>query len=396
MFADFEPDYAYSALSSTPTVDPDDDPLTVRDALSSPDAAEWHAAMEDEVKSLKANKTWSLVPLPPGWSPITCKWVLRRKYHPDGSVARYKARLVARGFSQVEGLDYNETFSPVLRMASFRILLALAVLLDLELHHLDVQTAFLHGDLPEEIYMEQPPHFVSTEHPLYVCHLLRSLYGLKQSPRLWFQRFNKLMLSLGYTRLLSEPNIYIRHTQHSPLVVALYVDDIPLLGTKSEVIKAKSEIASAFSITDLGPLTYFLGLQVKRDRQLGTLLVHQSKFVQEIFKQFGMISLKPATTPLAATCKLSLADCPTTDRDKAYMQQFPYKQLIGKIRYLVTGIRLDLCHSINFLSRFMHNPGLMHWKALQRVVRYLRFTPTHGLLYPLSISSASQLLGWLV
>jgi hypothetical protein len=261
----FEPEFAFSALGSpTTTSDVSDDPLTINEALQSPDRVEWHAAMAKELESLEANKTWTLVPLPMGRSPISCKWVLKKKLNPDGTVARYKARLVARGFSQVEGLDYSETFSPVLRMASFRLLMALATILDLEVHHLDVQTAFLHGDLPEEIYMSQPPGFESHSQPNYVCRLHRSLYGLKQSPRLWFQKFNNFMLSHGYSRLLSEPNIYIRHnhTSNRLLVVALYVDDIPIVGTPSEITQAKLELSKAFSITDLGPLSYFLGMQV--------------------------------------------------------------------------------------------------------------------------------------
>ncbi|MCO5584252.1 hypothetical protein L7F22_038176 [Adiantum nelumboides] len=192
--------------------------------------------MKDEIDSLQKNNTWTLVPLPPARKPISCKWVLRRKLHPDGSVARYKARLVARGFSQIAGLDYGDTFSPVLRMSSFRLLLALAATLDLEIFHLDVQTAFLHGELPEELYIEQPPYFVSETAPHSVCRLHRSLYGLKQSPRLWFHNFNAFMLSHGYQRLHSEPNVYTRHTRDSILVVALYVDDIPMLGSSREVI----------------------------------------------------------------------------------------------------------------------------------------------------------------
>ena len=184
----FETDFAFLALGSPSTTsDVSDDPLTIIEALQSPDHVEWKTAMEKELESLDANKSWTLVPLPIGRSPISCKWVLKRKLNHDGTVARYKARLVARGFSQVEGLDYSETFSPVLRMASFRLLMALATILDLEVHHLDVQTAFLHGDLPEEIYMSQPPGFESHSQPYNVCWLDGSLNGLKQSPRLWFQ-----------------------------------------------------------------------------------------------------------------------------------------------------------------------------------------------------------------
>ncbi|MCO5576728.1 hypothetical protein L7F22_030545 [Adiantum nelumboides] len=232
--------------------DADADPISPEAALAGPDSNLWHAAMSEELASLHRNRTWSLVPLPEGRQPITCKWIIRRKLHPDGSIARYKARLVARGFSQIPGLDYGDTFSPVLRMSSFRLLLAMAAQFDFELYQLDVQTAFLHGDLSEELYMQQPPLFESSEYPHHVCRLHRSIYGLKQSPRLWFQRFNDFMLAHGYTRLLSEPYIYIRHTPISSLIIALYVDDIPVAGSsKSVVLDAIAEIKSVVPITDL-------------------------------------------------------------------------------------------------------------------------------------------------
>ncbi|MCO5572916.1 hypothetical protein L7F22_026677 [Adiantum nelumboides] len=213
--------FAGSAMSSIAETPEDGDPVSVEAALSGPCADLWRQAMESELSSLQSNHTWSLVPLPHGCQPISCKWVLRRKLHPDGRVARYKARLVARGFSQIPGLDYSETFSPILQMSSLRLLLAIATLFDLELYHLDVQTAFLRGELPEELYMQQPPHYESSAHPCYVCQLHRSIYGLIQSPRLWFKRFNDFMITHGYTRLCSEPNVYIRHNSFSFLAVAL-------------------------------------------------------------------------------------------------------------------------------------------------------------------------------
>ncbi|MCO5566722.1 hypothetical protein L7F22_020401 [Adiantum nelumboides] len=338
--------FAGSAMPSVAETPEDGDPVSVEAALSGPCADLWRQAMESELSSLQSNHTWSLVPLPHGRQPISCKWVLRHKLHPDGSVACYKARLVARGFSQIPGLDYSETFSPVLRMSSLRLLLAIAALFDLELYHLDVQTAFLHGELPEELYMQQPPHYESSAHPRYVCRLHRSIYGLKQSPRLWFKRFNDFMITHGYTRLCSEPNVYIRHNSFSFLAVALYVDDIPVLGSsKSVASEAVAQLKAAFPITDLGDLTYFLGLQIIRDRSTGTLLVHQSSYVDNLLKEFGPADLKPSHTPLPTGCKLSLSDSPIFDSDKAYMTQYPYRQLIGKMRYLVTGTRLDICHA---------------------------------------------------
>ena len=188
--------------------------------------------------------------------------------------------------------------------------------------------------------------------------------------------------------------MYICHNSFSFLAVALYVDDIPVLGSSKTVVShAVAELKVAFPITDLGNLTYFLGLQIIRDRSVGTLLVHLSSYVDNLLKEFGLADLKPSHTPLPTGCKLSLADCPISDSDKAYMTQFPYRQLIGKMRYLVTGTRLDIFHACNFMSKFMHNLGIKHWKALVRIARYLKSTRHLGICYHPTQSSSSSLLG---
>ena len=159
------------------------------------------------------------------------------------------------------------------------------------------------------------------------------------------------------------------------------MDDIPIVGTPSEITQAKLELSKAFSITDLGPLSFFIGMQVTRNRSMGTLIIHQNKFINEILKSFGMLNIKPCITPLSLTCNLSISDGLTTKRDINFMKQFPFKQLKGKLRYLVTGTRPDLCCAIDYLSRFMHNPDLMHWKSLQRVMRYIKHIFNYGLTY---------------
>ncbi|MCO5559523.1 hypothetical protein L7F22_013124 [Adiantum nelumboides] len=254
----------------------------------------------------------------------------------------------------------------------------------------------LHGELPEELYIEQPPYFVSETAPHSVCRLHRSLYGLKQSPRLWFHRFNAFMLSHGYQQLHFEPNVYTRHTRDSILVVALYVDDIPMLGSSREVIDyAVSELKSVFPITILGNLTYFLGLQIIRDRTHQTILVHQSSYISSLLREFGFSDIKLAVTPLPVTCKLSLQDCPTNMHEKEYMSQFPFRPLLGELRYLVTSTRPDICYACNFLSRFMHNPSMAHWKSLIRVVRYLKHTNNLGIKFSSqSTSQPTPLIGW--
>ncbi|MCO5586674.1 hypothetical protein L7F22_040616 [Adiantum nelumboides] len=236
------------------------DGITMSEALAGPDASLWRQAMDSEYQSLLDNGTWELVPAPPQRKLVTCKWLLRKKLRPDGTISRYKARLVARGFSQVPGIDYG--FSPVLRITSFRVLIALAAQFRFLIHQMDVRIAFLHGDLEEEIYMKQPPGYVSTEHPNYVCKLLKSLYGLKQSSRQWYRRFHQCMLDLGYIRFTSEPNIYTRHTPGVFFLLAIYVDDILLLSSSEPaLLTTKEDLQSVFSMTDMGSLHFCLGIQ---------------------------------------------------------------------------------------------------------------------------------------
>ncbi|MCO5569492.1 hypothetical protein L7F22_023205 [Adiantum nelumboides] len=185
--------------------------------------------MDSEYQSLMENGTWQLVAALPDRNLVTYKWLLRKKLHVDGSISRYKAKLVARGFTQVPGMDYNETFSPVLRITSFRVLIAIAAQFGFLLHQMDLCTAFLNGNLQEEICMTQPDCYISPQHPDYVCRLLKSLYGLKQSPRQWYQRFRQCMLTLGYTRFHSDANVYSHNTFDILLFLAIYVDDIVLL-----------------------------------------------------------------------------------------------------------------------------------------------------------------------
>ncbi|MCO5601917.1 hypothetical protein L7F22_056043 [Adiantum nelumboides] len=294
------------------------------EALSGPEASSWRQAMDSKYQSLMANGTWQLVPAPPNRKLVTCKWLLRKKFHADGSVSRYKAQLVARGFTQIPGMDYSETFSPVLRITSFRVLIAIAALFGFLLHQMDVRTAFLNGDLQEEIYMSQPDGgYTSLQHPDYVCRLLKALYGLKQSPRQWYLCFHQCMISLGYTRFQSDANVYNHHSTNVLLFLAIYVDDILILSNSQYAIdKAKGELQASFSMIDMGTLHYCLGIQ-----------------------------------------------------------SFPFANILGGIRYLVTCTRPDICFATNLLSRYMKAPSLQHIQHLKRLMRYLQHTKDYGICF---------------
>ncbi|MCO5581729.1 hypothetical protein L7F22_035618 [Adiantum nelumboides] len=243
------------------------DEISLDEALSGPEASSWRQAMDSKYQSLMANGTWQLVPAPPNRNLVTCKWLLHKKFHADGSVSRYKARLVACGFTQIPSMDYSETFSHVLCITSFRVLIAIAALFGFLLHQMDVRTAFLNGDLQEEIYMSQPDGgYTSLQHLDYVCRLLKALYGLKQSPRQWYLCFHQCMISLSYTRFQSDANVYSRHSTNVLLFLAIYVDDILILSNSQYAIdKAKGELQASFSMIDMSTLHYCLGIQIFKE-----------------------------------------------------------------------------------------------------------------------------------
>eukprot|EP00253_Pinus_taeda_P007745 PITA_07745 len=223
--------------------------------------------MNEEYCSLLENDTWDLVPLQKGQKLVRCKWVYKTKYGPDGKVNKHKARLVAKGFSQVEGIDYTETFSPIAKMNSILLVLSLAASFKWEVHHMDVKSTFLHGDLHEEIYMEQPIGFIQTDSSL-ICRLKKSFYGLKQDPRAWYAKMDSFLLESGFSRCHSDNIVYTKKVGKSLIILVLYLDDLILTGSDPNLINhVKSSLKKKFKMTDLGHLHYFLGLQVLQSKE---------------------------------------------------------------------------------------------------------------------------------
>ncbi|MCO5613209.1 hypothetical protein L7F22_067485 [Adiantum nelumboides] len=357
------------------------DEISLDEALSGPEASSWRQAMDSKYQSLMANGTWQLVPALPNRKLVTCKWLLRKKFHADGSVSRYKARLVAQGFTQIPGMDYSETFSPVLCITSFQVLVAIAALFGFLLHQMDVRTAFLNGDLQEEIYMSQPDGgYTSLQHPDYVCRLLKALYGLKQSPRQWYLRFHQCMNSLGYTRFQSDANVCSHHSTNVLLFLAIYVDDILILSNSLYAIdKAKGELQASFSMIDMGTLHYCLGIQVLQNPSKGLIRISQQTYIQSLLTKFNMSSCKGVETPLPTSLKLKQLDSTLTASTET--QSFPFANILGGIRYLVTCTRPDICFATNLLSRYMKAPSLQHIQHLKLLMRYLQHTKDYGICF---------------
>ena len=244
--------------------------------------------MDVEYAAFIQRETWTLVPRPIDANVVSCKWVYSLKYNPDGSIARYKARLVARGFSQAYGLDYHETFSPVARLSSIRVLFSIALDQSWPLHQLDVSNAFLYGDLDEKVFMEQPPGYVAQGESSEVCLLKKAIYGLKQSPRAWFHKFSQLLFSYGFVSTVSDPTVMQKRTPHGCVILAVYVDDIIITGSDDvEVTVTKAYLAQHFVTRDLSPPRYFLGLEIAY--RPGQMSICQRKYVLDLLEETGML-----------------------------------------------------------------------------------------------------------
>lgn len=367
-----------------PVVD-DDIPSTYREAMRNSESVEWKDAMSEEMQSLHKNQTWELVQLPKGKKAIGCKWVYTKKEGSTGTDSvRFKARLVAKGYAQQEGIDYNEIFSPVVKHSSIRILLALVAQFDLELAQLDVKTAFLHGDLDEEIYMSQPDGFKVPEKENLVCKLRKSLYGLKQSPRQWYKRFDRFMIGQKYTRSHYDHCVYFRKLRDGSFIyLLLYVDDM-LIACKSklEIDKLKTQLRNEFEMKDLGEAKKILGMEIDRDRVKGTVCLSQKQYLKKVLQRFGMDkNTKPVSTPLAHHFKLSALMSPRTDKEREYMAQVPYACAVGSLMYAMVCTRPDISQAVSIVSRYMHDPGKMHWQAVKWILRYILGTVDVGLMF---------------
>ncbi|KAF5465899.1 hypothetical protein F2P56_015863 [Juglans regia] len=268
---------------------------------------EWRLAMHSEITALLHYQTWDLVPPSPSYNLLGSKWILKSKRRADGSLERRKARLVAQGFHQQHGLDYTETFSLVVKPVTIRLLLSLAISSNWPLHQLDIQNAFLHGDLDEDVYMKQPPGFVHSDLPSYVCKLKKSIYGLKQAPRAWFAKLSDKLLSLGFRCSASDSSLFILRTASTSIFILVYVDDIIVTGSCSKLIyEFVQSLGSYFPVKDLGPLHFFFGIEVTCNTK--GLFLSQCKYINDLLHHTNMNNCKSVTTPMSTSEKLSAFD----------------------------------------------------------------------------------------
>lgn len=351
----------------------EDIPGNYVDVKGRPDELQWRDAIAEELKSHKKNQSW--IPVKPSKAVklLSSRWVFGLKEDEHGNATRYKARLVVRGCQQRPG-EYTDTYAPVARLPTIRLLLSVALQFGFRIHQLDVKTAFLHGDISEEIYM-RPPDGVTVPNG-YVLKLQRSIYGLKQSPRQWNRKFHDFIVTIGFIQSTADYCIYIYRTNDTLVYLLIYVDDILITGNDDKIItKIKQQLSARFEIKDLGDINTFMSLNIKYDVKKGIMKIDQSKYAKKIVKRFGMETSNPVKTPIEPNLKLEKND------DDNLVTQKPYREVIGSIMYLMLGSRPDLCYPVSYLSRFQEKPMEIHWVHLKRLLRFLNGTTNVALVY---------------
>ena len=363
-----------------------DEPKTFEEAMQRDDSAEWKAAMDLEMKAMMDNGTWDMVPLPPGAHVMGCKWVLSKKRNSDGSLDRYKARVVAKGYTQEQGIDYNETFAPTLRYETLRVLLALAAAKDMAIDHIDISNAFLNGTMKETVYMQQPPGY-ETGGADMVCRLVKTIYGTKQAGNEWNNELNGFMLaSLGFTRCKSDSCVYVKKSRTNQVITAgVFVDDILpfyLKEDQAEWMELKALLMAKYKARDMGSAHWVLGMTITRDRDRRTIHIGHELYLTKVIKEFGMDTCNATRTPAEGTV-LSIKGSPATIEEGKSMNidVSQYRAMVGSLMYASISTRWDLAQSVGALTRYMQNPGTAHVNAAKRVLRYIKGTLTRGLEY---------------
>ena len=352
------------------------EPTSYTDAMNSPDAELWKVAIQDEYDSLMLNQTWSLSDLPPGRTCIKSRWIFKIKPGAHGSDNRYKARLVAKGFSQRPGIDFEETFSPVIKHDTLRVVLSLVAAHDLEMSQLDVKTAFLYGELDEEIYLQQPEGYVVAGKEGSVCRLHKCIYGLKQASRVWNRHFDYFIRKFGLRPSPADPCLYLRQEKGEFVILIIWVDDGLVCSDNENLISDIIEYLRKYFEMRCTAADLFVGLSIHRDRLAKTLFLSQPAYIKKILKRFNMLDCRPRSLPAEPGHHLQRS----TEKNEP-KETMPYREAVGSLMYLTVATRPDISYSVGQVSQFCENPEPSHWEAVKRILSYLRGTSLHGIRF---------------
>ena len=359
--------YTFSTTQQEETVA---EPKTYEETVNSSKAKYWKQAMQAEVDSLENNNTWAFVDKPQDKNVLPGKWVYKVKYSADGEVDKYKARHVAKGFAQVEGLDFFETYAPTCKPETFRTLLAVATQKGLELRQMDVKSAYLHSEIEEEIYLEQPQSFVKQgkNGQTLVCKLNKSIYGLKQTAKNWYESLANLLIKNGFQRSRNDYCLFVRKEEDGTFsYILLWVDDIITAGEHNVVNAIKSLLEKSFKMDDRGELHWFQGMRILRSED--KITVDQEKYIENLIEQFNMTNCKPKATPGEVNLKLV-----KNNGEHQLVDTKLYRSLVGSLLCIGKQTTPDILNVVNQLSRFFEKPDTTHWKAAKDVLRYLKGT----------------------
>lgn len=346
---------------------------------------EWIDACKDEIQSIEKNEVWTLVDLPIGAKPIGLRWIFKIKRNSDGSINKCKVRLVAKGYVQQQGIDFDEVFAPVARLETIRLLIGIEATNGWEVHHLDVKTAFLHGELKEIVYVTQPKGFEVKGSERKVYKLNKALYGLRQAPRAWNNKLNRILLEFGFEKCSKEHSVYRKTVGQSILVVDVYVDDLFVCGASEKIIgDFKREMGSKFDMSDLGKLSYYLGIEVHQEE--GYISLNQRRYAFKILEENGMENCNMSHTPMENGLKLSKY------REEEDIDATRCRRVIRCLRYLIH-TRPDLSYTVGVLSRYMTSSKVSHEAAMKHCLRYLRGTTSLGLTFARSSLGIPKLVG---
>ena len=343
------------------------------DFSSASQHAEWQLAIQKEVDAIPRNRTWDIIDRPSDRKPITAKWIFEIKRTAKGVVNRLKARIVARGFQQKEGIDYNEIFAPVVKWSTILLILALATKYNWPLHQMDIISAFLNGTINEDILMEIPEGFPSAGDNTKVCQIKQALYGLKQSPKAWYDRINSWLQEHGFIRSECDSNLYFTHRNGKTTILLLYIDDLIITGNDTKNIKnLKSKLHEDFEMTDLGAASHYLGIEIHRQEE--GIFIHQQGYIQKLLQKFNLenCNLVKLSIDLSTILQKEMG---TGKTDPAI-----YCSLVGSLLYL-THTRPDISYAISCVSRFMQEPETAHFLAAKMILRYLKGTSNYGTLF---------------
>ena len=357
-------------------------PTTYQEAMESEDNEHWEEAIARELRSLEQHQIAEVVPRPVGKPVLPVKYVFKVKGKKDGTIEKYKARVVTKGFRQAYGVNYRETFAPVARITTIRAVIETCVEDEWPIHQADIKTAFLNGELEEEVYIEAPEGTDTPEG--HVWRLKRALYGLKQAPRVWYKRLSGYMEELGYVVSDADPCLFYRYGHDGDLetIILFYVDDILIAGASAQLVEeVKAQLKQEFDVEDLGPLNCYLGMGVE-DLEGGGIKLTQSIYIDQILERFGIAYGNPVATPMVATNFPGVVDQPAEgSKEQEEMSRVPYRAAIGCLLYLAMCTRPDIALAVSKLARAVENPGYKHWTAVKRVMRYIKGTRNIGLIY---------------